>query len=670
MLKARIITGASAGREKQMTRKPVSKIIAFVTAVCTMAVMCGMPAVAFAWEGGITKEETVYVVTDSNGAQSDVIVSDHLVNKGKSKTISDETTLTDIENVKGEETFKQKGDALTWKAEGNSIYYQGKTDAEVPVTMDVTYRLNDKVVSGPELQGESGKVEIRIHYENNAEYNGTTVPFIVMTGLIVTDDSFKNIKVTKGKVIDDGEKLLVVGMAAPGLAQTLDIGESDLGIGSTVTITGDADKFAVEDMMTIVTNAFFEDIDSDGVDLDYDDQIKQLDKGTKAIVDGSKQLSNGLAKLNAAAPKLEEGVSQLDEGANKLSNGLPNLLEGAKQAKAGSSAVYNGLLGVKVGLGTGDGTAANPGLSNVLTKVKSGIDTANEKMDNAVALTSGAKQEVDGVSDALGNVSNALGQVSIQSVDLSSANDEIDSAISKVNGYEALSDEQKKELVSALTDAKNKVSETQNNANAKVDTNNGLVSSAKTAIDNANSILSVAGNGEGNYSTSKKLELAETIDSGVKSALSGDLSTGVQGAKTINNKILGSLGDEKTEGTLIYGAYAVSTGLGNMETGIGAVNSGAKQLADGLDELNDKSGDLVSGVDQLSAGSVKLSNGMAKLYNEGIKKIVEMYNDDLKGTLDSVDGMLDAGRGYKTFTKLPSGMDGNVKFIYKTDMTE
>ena len=79
---------------------------------------------------------------------------------------------------------------------------------------------------------------------------------------------------------------------------------------------------------------------------------------------------------------------------------------------------------------------------------------------------------------------------------------------------------------------------------------------------------------------------------------------------------------------------------------------------------------LANGVSQLDAGSLKLSQGMTKLYKEGIKKIVDMYNDDLKGTLDSVDGMLDAGKGYKTFTKLPSGMDGNVKFIYKTDMTE
>ena len=102
----------SSGREIQMTSKQVSrKIISLVTAVFTMAVMCGLPAFAFAADTGVTKEETVYVVTDSTGTQQDVIVSDHLVNKGKVKTISDETTLSDIENVKGEEKFKQNGDS-------------------------------------------------------------------------------------------------------------------------------------------------------------------------------------------------------------------------------------------------------------------------------------------------------------------------------------------------------------------------------------------------------------------------------------------------------------------------------------------------------------------------------------------------------------------------------
>ncbi|MGX8774825.1 MAG: hypothetical protein ACSW8G_07210, partial [Bacillota bacterium] len=402
-----------------MTRRVVStKLISIVTAVFTMAVMCGVPAAAFASGSGVTKEETVYVVTDAAGTQQDVIVSDHLLNKDKSKTIADETNLSDIENVKGEETFSQKGDDLTWEAEGNSIYYQGKTTEEVPVTMDVTYRLNDRVVSGSELQGQSGKVEINIRYENSAEYDGTTVPFVVLTGLIVTDESFKNIRISKGKVIDDGDKLLVVGMAAPGLAQTIGVGESELGIGSSVVITGDADKFAVEDMMTVVTNAFFEDLDTGGIDLDYDDQIAALDKGAKALMDGSRQLYDGLNTMNESMPDLAKGVGDLKDGAEKLSGGTKELkektsplisnlgkaAEGIAKLKQYSAQELAGLKQIQTGL---NGTEEEPAPATVLQSVSNGLDEiSGDLSDKAEALES-APAAAQGLSDYMDQV-NAL----------------------------------------------------------------------------------------------------------------------------------------------------------------------------------------------------------------------------------------------------------------------
>ena len=42
--------------------------------------------------------------------------------------------LKDIENVKGDETFKQDGSKLTWQADGNDIYYQGTSTKETPVS--------------------------------------------------------------------------------------------------------------------------------------------------------------------------------------------------------------------------------------------------------------------------------------------------------------------------------------------------------------------------------------------------------------------------------------------------------------------------------------------------------------------------------------------------------
>ena len=645
-----------------MNKKPLkARITAVTTAILTMTAMC-LPAAAFASSNGVEKEETVYVVTDSSGTQQDVIVSDHLINKDKIKTISDETNLSDVENVKGEETFKQDGDALTWDAEGNGIYYQGKSSDEIPVSMDVVYRLDDKVVSGPELQGKSGKVEIKINYENDAEYEGTTVPFVVMTGLIVADDSFKNIKISKGKVIDDGEKLLVVGMAAPGLAQTLGIGESDLGIGSSVTITGDAEKFAVEDMMTIVTNAFFEDVDSDGIDMDYDDEIDALNKGSKALVDGSKLLYDGLDTMNDKMPALEQGVGDLKDGADKLNAGTKNAQKGAKQLNNGATKLKNGVSPLIDGLGTAaEGIAAlKQGSANELAglqKIQQGLngDGTQENPGPAAALgqvTTG----LDTVSEQLGNSSTNMQSSAAAAQNLSNYMDQVNSLVSKHEtelkalGYGDLvnATPQMKAAANALSNGLSQAPEGLNQAKAGVDQASAAVKEVKKGIETIQFGL----NGNGTEENPGLVAGMIQIDSGL-----GDL----------NSKF--SEIASKT-GALNTGVDSLVNGSQALASGEDQLANGAQALANGMESLNNQSGTLIDGVKKLDKGSLELSKGMSKLYNEGIKKIVDMYNDDLKGTLDSVDGMLDAGKGYKTFTKLPSGMDGNVKFIYKTDITQ
>ena len=165
-------------------------------------------------------------MTESDGSTSDIIVSDHLKNKASTDTISDTTSLTDIENTKGKEKFtKGDNDTITWAAKGKDIYYQGKTDKEAPVSMSVKYYLDDKEVAGKDLEGKSGKVRIVISYENNETVNvngsDVKVPFVVLTGMIIENDCFENITVSSGKVIDDGEKSFIVGMAAPGVAESL-----------------------------------------------------------------------------------------------------------------------------------------------------------------------------------------------------------------------------------------------------------------------------------------------------------------------------------------------------------------------------------------------------------------------------------------------------------------
>ena len=74
---------------------------------------------------GIEKEETVYVFTDASGNPQNITVSNWLKNEDNLTAIEDNTTLSDIKNVKGDETFDQSGQNLTWNLNGADIFYQG-----------------------------------------------------------------------------------------------------------------------------------------------------------------------------------------------------------------------------------------------------------------------------------------------------------------------------------------------------------------------------------------------------------------------------------------------------------------------------------------------------------------------------------------------------------------
>ena len=208
------------------------------------------------------KEETVYVVANADGSAKNVIVSEWLKNKDGEATLKDASDLKDIENVKGEEAFTQNGDQLTWEAGGNDIYYQGTTDKKLPITEKVTYFLDGKEMTPQEIAGKSGKVKIRFDYINNekttqiveGEEHEVYVPFTVLTGMILPDD-YSNVEITNGKVISDGNRKVAVGMAMPGLKESLDIGEDDLDgevkIPDYVEVTADVDNFSLEMTMTV-----------------------------------------------------------------------------------------------------------------------------------------------------------------------------------------------------------------------------------------------------------------------------------------------------------------------------------------------------------------------------------------------------------------------------------
>ncbi len=619
---------------KKFKRK---KILSFASAAVVAFTMTAAPVFA-ATDSGNTKDETVYVVTESDGSQSDLIVSDHLKNKSGKDKIEDISTLTNIENVKGKEKFKREDDGtLSWYAKGNDIYYQGKTDQDAPISMDIKYYLDGKEVEGADLSGKTGKVKIVINYTNNAEYQGIKVPFVVLTGMVLENDTFQNVTVSSGKVIDDGQKSFIVGMAAPGIADNLGISEDELGFGSTVEITGDAKKFAPEDMMTVVTNDFFQDIDMSELGVgDLDSQIGQLDNAAKQLVSGTNTLYKGIETLNSSSAALASGVGKLNQGAAKIDENTKAALQGSKDLAAGSQflssqlnskltdmedgvaklntaagAIGQYVAAINAGL-NGDGTATNQGLVKGADGLVAGMETAKETLDQGATAD----------QTALAYLEQQHTARTINDAD-----------------YTKL-----KTLIEGSEEAQTGVS-------ASLDTTGKLGGGAAKIAAGAKQLQgAMAGNG-----TEKNPGLTN---------VSGQLTAGVQEMA----KQLGAATSET--GELSVGLNKLVTGSSALAAGEEQLSAGASELAAGMNQLYSKSGLLISGIGQLDAGSKKLNDGMSQFYKEGIGKIVSMYNDKLKGTVNNAGEMVAVGKAYNTFTQVPDGMDGTVKFIYRTKVAD
>lgn len=302
------------------------------------------------------KEETVYFITDASGNVDKTIVSDHLYNRDGKDTIEDVSSLSDIENVKGDEEFTQDGDKLQWKADGNDIYYQGTTNAEAPVSQKVTYYLDGKEISPEELAGKSGKVTIHFDYTNNTSCTETvngekvtvSVPFAAITGLVL-DDSFSNIEVTNGDVKENNGSNIVLGYALPGLSDSLDVEDSDFTDDVTIPdyfeVTADVEDFSLSTAMTFVVNAA-NYVGVDGASLDsVDDLLDELSDATEQLQDGSAELADG-------ADTLADGAKTLKDGMSTLKTGLASYTDGANQINTGLNTLNASVPSLTSGIAT------------------------------------------------------------------------------------------------------------------------------------------------------------------------------------------------------------------------------------------------------------------------------------------------------------------------------
>lgn len=374
------------------------------------------------------KDETVYVLARADGSVEKIIVSDWVQNTQDGDTIHDVTRLTEIENVKGSETYTLGGDdTCVWDARGNDIYYQGEIDQELPVSVAVSYTLDGAAISSEELAGKSGHVSIRFDYTNHqyelVDISGRQekiyVPFAMLTGILLDNEVFSNVSVSNGKIVNDGDRTIVAGLAFPGLQDSLGLDRDTLDLPGYVEITADVEGFALETTVTLAANGLFNDMAYESGGLDgLDGKLNELTDAMAQLINGSSRLYDGLCTLLDSSKELVSGIDKLAAGAAQLKQGAGSLSAGASQLQSGAAALSQGLNQL-----AGQNDALNGGAAQVFQTLLSTADTqlAAAGVQAPELTMENYAQVLDGVIAAAGE-SHAAQQVAALKASLDSYN--------------------------------------------------------------------------------------------------------------------------------------------------------------------------------------------------------------------------------------------------------
>ncbi len=606
---------------------------------------------------GFYKEEAVYVKTDASGKAETTTVTEWLKHTGDGE-VSDVTELENIENIKGDEKFTKEGGTLTWKAEGEDIYYQGTTDKELPVEVKVSYRLDGKDISADKLKGKDGKVEIRIEYVNklketvsvNGEDTELYAPFTMVTALMLPTEEYKNVEVDHGRIVSDAEKDIVLGLAFPGLKENLKLSDIDVDIPESVTITADVKNASVGPTITVASADVMDQLgldeisDFDGLEdsvASLSDAADKLTEGSRDAADGSRTLADGAGTLDEKGTELVNGVNSIADGVSKYTGGVSSLASGGTKVADGARSVQEGAKNIQGGI-AGAKTGAE--------ELQAGIGNFGDGVTAAMGDISGGLSNVDSaLQAALNALSGSGGTISADVVPTKSADAIVANAMAQVPGD--LSDEQAAQVRNALTAA---VQEAYNSQKAVVTQSAPSAADASVYIQNAKAGIGAMQTSISNKSTELSAGLTQLKDG------SYDLASG-----------LGQLSDGSAAlvtGTeeLVNGAQALSDGANTLNTSGSVLTDGVLRLQKGSAQLASGTGQLRDGADALAEGNESLADGMSEFKTSGIDKLTEVFDGDIRNVTERIDAMSEVGRNYTSFAGIKEGTPGSTKFIIET----
>lgn len=612
------------------------------------------------------KEETVYVVSDASGDNEQVTVSAWLKNTDGSEGLNDYTKLTDIENVKGYEAYQTNDDGtITWQANGNDIYYQGKSTEELPVDVKISYKLDGKEIEPEELAGKSGKVTIRFEYKNNTKQTvkagdknvEVVSPFVMLSGMILPVDKFSNVQVTNGKVLSEGSNQVVVGYAVPGFKDCLEKGIDDskiqevigdINVPDYVEVTADVTDFELAMTMTIAASDLL-DSDAENVideakekaDIDsLTDDVDTLSSSADQLAEGSGTLKTGLDTLKEGTYSLKTGASSLAQGAESLETYTSQLATGTSQISTAIGSLDEGIASIKSG-----SLALKDGAATLATGAKTVDDGVQNILDGESTLDTGVATIIagyagDGTEANPGVVSAAKSLASGTKTMYKSSKTLATGAGSLATGAKSVSDGIT-ELITTFTSMPATVA-----SSAKTEVLSGVSAygiadeaGIQAAIGNLEAVLSAGPEAVGGADVYQQYLAQYKALAQAEGALKAidSIETSLSAALTSDEVTASTSTLQAGAAEVVTGATTVSDGAAALRDALKTTSDGASSLSGGINSLYKGTKTISTGVDSLITGTKTLKTGTKSL-KDGAATISTNMNTLYKGSVTLASG--------------------------------
>lgn len=404
-----------------------------VAATISALLLLGCAAPAFAADATVEKKETSYLILNADGSVQEQITSDWLHSDDGFDAVTDESDLSDIQNLKSDVMPEQSGNTLKWTTDETDIYYQGKNSAQAPVGVSIEYTLDGKAVTADELKGQSGHLVATVKLTNNTGEEVTVngkkrtvyTPFFTVAAAVLPSENFKNITTEHGLVESDSKTQVACYLAMPGMKEAV----SDLLPDSfdklddlmldTLTLEADVTDCTVPTFL-FAAAPNLSDLDLDEVSDELGDTMDELTDAIDQLKDGSGALDDAVGTLVESLDTFASSYSQFDAGVGSalsgtqtLANGTENLLENAQllATKTGelslgaiqlqnSTAQLAGVMNQQLVPGLVEASEKKTALEDKMTELSGKLETVEIPDMTALKaqLGAGAEQVFDGAA--------------------------------------------------------------------------------------------------------------------------------------------------------------------------------------------------------------------------------------------------------------------------------